>query len=107
MAIAVCKISHFYWNKQEKEGKMFLKVQNYKKNAQLFGYLEKKSYLCTNRGVEQLVARQAHNLEVARSNPASATRTRMCRVCHILFFFDNNLEESENLCTFVVELLTL
>ena len=26
-----------------------------------------------NRGVEQLVARQAHNLEVARSNPASAT----------------------------------
>ena len=24
-------------------------------------------------GVEQLVARQAHNLEVARSNPASAT----------------------------------
>ena len=25
------------------------------------------------RGVEQLVARQAHNLEVARSNPASAT----------------------------------
>ena len=27
------------------------------------------------RGVEQLVARQAHNLEVARSNPASATAT--------------------------------
>ncbi len=27
------------------------------------------------RGVEQLVARQAHNLEVARSNPASATKT--------------------------------
>ena len=27
-----------------------------------------------NRGVEQLVARQAHNLEVARSNPASATK---------------------------------
>ena len=27
------------------------------------------------RGVEQLVARQAHNLEVARSNPASATVT--------------------------------
>ena len=25
------------------------------------------------RGVEQLVARQAHNLEVARSSPASAT----------------------------------
>ena len=27
-----------------------------------------------HRGVEQLVARQAHNLEVARSNPASATQ---------------------------------
>ena len=27
-----------------------------------------------DRGVEQLVARQAHNLEVARSNPASATK---------------------------------
>ena len=26
-----------------------------------------------HRGVEQLVARQAHNLEVACSNPASAT----------------------------------
>ena len=28
-----------------------------------------------HRGVEQLVARQAHNLEVARSSPASATLT--------------------------------
>ena len=27
-----------------------------------------------HRGVEQLVARQAHNLEVARSSPASATK---------------------------------
>ena len=27
-----------------------------------------------NRGVEQLVARQAHNLEVACSSPASATK---------------------------------
>ena len=31
------------------------------------------------RGVEQLVARQAHNLEVARSNPASATRESASR----------------------------
>ena len=35
-------------------------------------------YFCSrlkkHRGVEQLVARQAHNLEVARSNPASATQ---------------------------------
>ena len=30
-----------------------------------------------HRGVEQLVARQAHNLEVARSNPASATTKGM------------------------------
>ena len=28
-----------------------------------------------HRGVEQLVARQAHNLEVACSSPASATKT--------------------------------
>ena len=31
--------------------------------------------LLVYRGVEQLVARQAHNLEVARSSPASATKT--------------------------------
>ena len=31
------------------------------------------SQMTKHRGVEQLVARQAHNLEVARSNPASAT----------------------------------
>ena len=29
-----------------------------------------------NRGVEQLVARQAHNLEVARSSRAPATKKR-------------------------------
>ena len=43
-----------------------------------FGYLPKSAYLCTrkqenDRGVEQLVARQAHNLEVVRSSRASAT----------------------------------
>ena len=32
-----------------------------------------------HRGVEQLVARQAHNLEVARSNPASATTEAQTR----------------------------
>ena len=32
-----------------------------------------------HRGVEQLVARQAHNLEVARSNPASATKQKKKR----------------------------
>ena len=33
-----------------------------------------ESAILQHRGVEQLVARQAHNLEVARSNPASATK---------------------------------
>ena len=37
-------------------------------------------YLCSrkkkNRGVEQLVARQAHNLEVARSSRAPATKQK-------------------------------
>lgn len=52
--------------------------------SKLFCAFKISSYLCTrnprkdsnkvlHRGVEQLVARQAHNLEVARSNPASAT----------------------------------
>lgn len=32
------------------------------------------TFATPNRGVEQLVARQAHNLEVVGSSPASATR---------------------------------
>ncbi len=45
----------------------------------LFGGSGKMRYLCTrnqetHRGVEQLVARQAHNLEVVRSSRASATQ---------------------------------
>ena len=32
------------------------------------------TFAVTNRGVEQLVARQAHNLEVARSSRTSATK---------------------------------
>ena len=51
----------------------------------MFGGVGKKSYLCTRnsemswlyRGVEQLVARQAHNLEVACSSPAAATNDRV------------------------------
>jgi hypothetical protein len=53
----------------------------------MFGYSENCLYLCTRkqgsglcldiyRGVEQLVARQAHNLEVACSSPASATKKK-------------------------------
>ena len=33
-----------------------------------------------NRGVEQLVARQAHNLEVARSSRTSATKKKSPRL---------------------------
>ncbi len=36
------------------------------------------------RGVEQLVARRAHNPEVAGSNPVSATKTKQHR--KVLFF---------------------
>ena len=56
-------------------------------------YFEKTSYLCSrfkNRGVEQLVARQAHNLEVARSNPASAT-TEARRDSGFVCFFDTSV----------------
>ena len=42
-----------------------------------------------HRGVEQLVARQAHNLEVARSNPASATQREM-QAKRLAFFSANN-----------------
>ena len=38
-----------------------------------------------HRGVEQLVARQAHNLEVARSNPASATIKTILRDGFLFF----------------------
>ncbi len=43
----------------------------------MFGRKERNTYLCSRNknesGVEQLVARQAHNLEVVRSSRASAT----------------------------------
>ena len=56
----------------------------------MFCQFKIKSYLCTrkqetntleHRGVEQLVARQAHNLEVIRSSRVSATKkqTNVCR----------------------------
>ena len=37
--------------------------------------------------MEQLVARQAHNLEVARSNPASATNEKKRNLKRLRFFF--------------------
>lgn len=45
-----------------------------------------------HRGVEQLVARQAHNLEVARSNRASATLIKMN-----LFYRSHELCEHDQL----------
>ena len=41
----------------------------------------------THRGVEQLVARQAHNLEVACSSPASATKNKKAVFLTAFFFF--------------------
>ena len=51
-------------------------------------------YFCTRkrkqyRGVEQLVARQAHNLEVVRSSRASATKKKRKSVS--FFYFTNHL----------------
>ena len=41
-----------------------------------------------HRGVEQLVARQAHNLEVACSSPASATNERqLAEIRQVAFVF--------------------
>ena len=55
----------------------------------------------TYRGVEQLVARQAHNLEVACSSPASATHESgkfhygICRFSHIKTLHAMRQEASE------------
>ena len=42
-----------------------------------------------HRGVEQLVARQAHNLEVVRSSRASATKKKRNLGCAFLSLFVN------------------
>ena len=39
-----------------------------------------------NRGVEQLVARRAHNPEVAGSSPVSATKHKTCKYHTCRFF---------------------
>ena len=44
-----------------------------KKKSSTFAPANKGNLFGLHRGVEQLVARQAHNLEVACSSPASAT----------------------------------
>ena len=44
----------------------------------------------THRGVEQLVARQAHNLEVACSSPASATKQASDnKYCRMFLFYND------------------
>ena len=45
------------------------------KNSSTFALANEECLIIQHRGVEQLVARQAHNLEVACSSPASATKT--------------------------------
>ena len=44
--------------------------------GQIFCYINKSSYLCTQKTSRSgaVVARQAHNLEVVGSSPASATK---------------------------------
>ena len=64
--------------------------------ASKFCGFKNNHYLCTrnsemidDRGVEQLVARQAHNLEVACSSPASATNNDIasCKATSYVVFF--------------------
>ena len=64
--------------------------------ASKFCGFKNNHYLCTrnsemidDRGVEQLVARQAHNLEVACSSPASATNNDIasCNTTSYVVFF--------------------
>ena len=50
-----------------------------------------KGAIFIHRGVEQLVARQAHNLEVACSSPASATKEETRDFLGFLCFFVKSL----------------
>ena len=55
------------------------------------------------RGVEQLVARQAHNLEVACSSPASATHNDIasCKTTsYVVFVFRSRQNLRQRFCTF-------
>ena len=82
----MCKIIHFIPNQQIIEPKTVrnkLKLYLFSKNIANYLHISEKvstfalafeKYLKRlHRGVEQLVARQAHNLEVACSSLASAT----------------------------------
>ena len=69
----------FFSSKYEKSGaniwlygKNYVPLQSQLRNG---AFCNEVKRIPSHRGVEQLVARQAHNLEVARSSPASATIT--------------------------------
>ena len=70
------------------------KKQN-KKNTILFCISLGLHYLCTRkrkyRGMEQLVARQAHNLEVGGSSPPPATKTKTSLRCLFFVFTPKNI----------------
>ena len=80
LQLQCAKLGFFFELSKKKVGKSSKNVDFPKKRLK---YLCNSKNSCTfaadlkkspaKSGVEQLVARQAHNLEVARSNPASAT----------------------------------
>ena len=60
--------------------------------VEMLAVLKTKNYLCDpqNRGVEQLVARRAHNPKVVSSSLAPATRKSLSKKLLGLFsFFEN------------------
>ena len=77
----------------------------YSKNIQqIICLFQKKPYLAPvkHRGVEQLVARWAHNPKVIRSSRISATKDKKNRRNAVLLFYDDSsllvlLAQSENL----------
>ena len=78
----VCKSNAFLRNKQIIQEKI-IKYLHKPKKSRTFAAAKEK-----HRGVEQLVARQAHNLEVACSSPASATTAA---IYGLLFLWSQNI----------------
>ncbi len=61
----------------------------------IFCFIKKHHYLCThqkNRGVEQLVARRAHNPKVTGSSPVPATKKKPKSNLLRLFLFEQSHE---------------
>ena len=83
------KKTEIYLHNTKKVRTFALAFENYlsrqlKNNPNSIGYYFFK-YIY--RGVEQLVARQAHNLEVTRSSRVSATNHKVCRLTHLFLFY--------------------